>query len=297
MMSQINERKKVLVAGATGYLGRYVVQEFKKMGYWVRVLVRNQEKLTSPGPFLEPAVDKAADDVFVGEVTKPETLQGLCDGIDIIFSSIGITRQRDGLNFMDVDYQGNKNILDIAKQSSVEKFIFVSVFKANIIPHLAEARELFVRDLRQSGLDYRIIRPTGYFSDMSEYLKMAQSGRVYLFGKGQNKINPIHGKDLARVCVELTQNNDDRVERDVGGPEVFSHEEIGELAFEILSTRKKIWHVPMWLVKSIANMLRPISNQTHQMATFFTTVMSDDFVAPRTGNHSLKQYFKEISLS
>jgi len=230
-------------------------------------------------------------------VTNPETLQGLCDGIDIVFSSIGITRQRDGLNFMDVDYQGNKNLLDIALQSSIKKFIFVSVFKANIITHLAEARELFVRDLRQSGLDYRIIRPTGYFSDMSEYLKMAQSGRIYLFGKGQNKINPIHGKDLARVCVELTQDSYDRVERDVGGPEVFSHEEIAELAFETLSTQKKIWCIPMWLVKIIVNMLRPISKQTHQMATFFTTVMSEDFVAPPTGNSSLKQYYKEISLS
>lgn len=34
--------KKVLVAGATGYLGRFVAREFKKQGYWVRVLAREQ---------------------------------------------------------------------------------------------------------------------------------------------------------------------------------------------------------------------------------------------------------------
>jgi uncharacterized protein YbjT (DUF2867 family) len=119
--------KKVLVAGATGYLGRFVVQEFKKRGYWVRALARNPKKLEKNGPFLEPAVRDQVDEVFVGEVTKLETLNGVCDGIDIIFSSIGITRQREKVSFMDVDYQGNINLLELAKKAVVKKVIFVSV--------------------------------------------------------------------------------------------------------------------------------------------------------------------------
>ncbi|MDY7037435.1 MAG: NmrA family NAD(P)-binding protein [Thermodesulfobacteriota bacterium] len=82
--------KKVLVIGATGYLGRFVVQEFKKRGYWVRALARNPQKLEKTGPFLEPAVKDQTNKVFVGEVTRPETLRGLCDGIDIVFSSLMI---------------------------------------------------------------------------------------------------------------------------------------------------------------------------------------------------------------
>ncbi len=93
-----------MVAGATGYLGKFVAQEFKKQGHWVRALARNPEKLEETGPFLEPAVKDQIDEVFVGQVTKPETLHGLCDGIDIIFSSIGITRQKDRLTYRDVDY-------------------------------------------------------------------------------------------------------------------------------------------------------------------------------------------------
>lgn len=98
--------KKVLVAGATGYLGRYVVKELKKQGYWVRALARNPEKLKD--------LEEFVDDMFVGEVTKPETLDKVCDGIDFVISSVGITRQKDGLTFMDVDYRGNKNLLDAA---------------------------------------------------------------------------------------------------------------------------------------------------------------------------------------
>ena len=92
--------KKVLIAGATGYLGRFIVQEFKNRGYWVRALARNPKKLEKNGPFLEPAVRDQVDEVFVGEVTKLETLNGVCDGIDIIFSSIGITRPREKVSFM-----------------------------------------------------------------------------------------------------------------------------------------------------------------------------------------------------
>ena len=46
------------------------------------------------------------------------------------------------------------------------------------------------------------MRPNGFFSDMKDFLEMAKKGRVYLFGDGQFKLNPIDGKDLAVVCVD-----------------------------------------------------------------------------------------------
>ncbi|MCK4894478.1 MAG: SDR family oxidoreductase, partial [Calditrichia bacterium] len=189
--------KKVLVAGATGYLGRYLVKELKKQGFWVRALARNANKLDN--------LSEHIDEVFEAEVTKPETLNGICDAIDAVISSIGITRQKDGLTYMDVDYQGNKNLLDLAVENNVSKFIYISVLNAHLMKDLKgiQAKILFEDKLKESGLDYVVIRPTGFFSDMLEFLKMAQKGRVSLFGSGVNKINPIHGADLAEVCVQL----------------------------------------------------------------------------------------------
>ena len=78
--------KRVLIAGATGYLGKYAVRELRERGYWVRVLTRSKDKLFEPGPFTAPALSADdMDDIFIGEISKPETLAGVMDGIDMVF--------------------------------------------------------------------------------------------------------------------------------------------------------------------------------------------------------------------
>ena len=123
----------------------------------------------------------------------------MCDGIDVLFSSIGITKQKDKVTFRDVDYQGNVNLLEAAQRAGVKKFVYVSVFNGPNLLHLdiVKAHEDFVEVLQTSGIDYAVLRPTGYFSDMTEFLEMAKKGRVYLIGRGSCRVNPIHGADLA----------------------------------------------------------------------------------------------------
>jgi len=287
--------QRVLVAGSTGYLGRFVVQEFKQQGFWVRALARNPEKLKQAGQFLEPAIFDQIDDVFVGEVTKPETLQGVCDNIDIIFSSIGITRQKDKLTYRDVDYQGNKNLLDITNVKSVKKFIYVSVFNAHLYSYLeiVKAHEDFVTDLQSSGLNYTIIRPTGYFSDMSEFLKMAKSGWVFLIGNGENKINPIHGADLAKVCVDAVTGKDREIS--VGGPIIYSSQEIAELALSTFDKAPKTARVPFWLAQAAVKAVRPFNKQMSDLIDFFVAAGQGDGVAPATGEHTLVSYYQELA--
>ena len=77
------QNARVLVAGATGYLGAFVAREFTKRGHFVRALTRSPEKLDS--------VRGELDEIVIGEVTQPDTLTGVCDGIEVVFSSVGIT--------------------------------------------------------------------------------------------------------------------------------------------------------------------------------------------------------------
>ena len=142
--------KRVLIAGATGYLGRYAVQEFKKQGCWVRALARTPEKLETLQEYI--------DDAYVGEVTDKNSMSGICKDIDIVFSSIGITRQKDNLTFMDVDYQGNINLLEEALKEGTTKFIFVSVFNAENMKHLKgiQAKLRFEEALKKYNKEYKI---------------------------------------------------------------------------------------------------------------------------------------------
>ncbi len=278
--------KRVLVAGATGYLGHYVVKEFKKQGYWVRALTRNSDRLENLRDYV--------DELFIGQVTDPASLAGVCQGIDIVFSSIGITRQKDNLSYIDVDYQGNKNLLEQAQKNNVSNFVYVSVLNADQMSQLKmiQAKELFVGALTQSGLDYTIIRPTGFYSDMLDYLKMAKSGRGYLFGSGEHKMNPIHGADLAEVCVNAVET--DNREINVGGPETFSHQEIMTLAFEALGQKTKITHIPIWLKNILLLMSRTFTSaKTYGPLEFFMTVLTMDIVGHPVGNKCLKDFYVE----
>ncbi|MCD6087829.1 MAG: SDR family oxidoreductase [Candidatus Hydrothermae bacterium] len=287
---------RILVAGASGYLGRYVALEFKKRGHWIRVLVREKSlhKLKEIGPFLQPPIKDQVDDIFIGEVTDRVSLKGIMDGIDVVFSSVGITRQRDPVGIMEVDYGGNKNLLDLALEKGVRKFIFVSAFNAHLFGHLeiVRAREKFVEDLTSSGIDCAVVRPTGLFSDSSEFLRMALKGRAYLIGDGHNRVNPIHGADLAEVCADALES--DLKEIPVGGPQVFTYREIAELAFRIIGKSPRITNIPPGLMRFIAGLIKPFNSKYHTLARFFTEAMTHDFVAPPRGKIRLEDYFREL---
>lgn len=287
--------KKVLVAGSTGYLGRYLVRALRAKGFWVRALARNPDALQRPGKHLAPPVWADVNEVFTGEITKPDTLKGVCAGIDCVVSAIGITRQKDGVSFRDVDYQGNVNLLREAEARGVDRFMYISVFRGNELPGMLNAaKEQFVARLRQSAIGQVIVRPTGYFSDLAEVLQMAVKGRVYLIGNGSKRMNPIHGADLADFCADHLTG--EKGEFNIGGPEVFMHRDIARLAFQAAGKPEKITTIPAWLFRVGISPLKPISPNDFGAAQFLLNVMTHDMAAPCYGSRDLLTHFREVYL-
>lgn len=278
--------KRILVAGASGYLGKYILQELEQWEIPATALVRSPEKLI--GLELEHV------DIVKAEATKPETLGGVCDDADVVISTIGITRQKDGLTYMDVDYQANLNLLEEAKRAGVQKFIYISVLKGPFHRNLkmVEAKERFVDALNSSGIDYTVIRPNGFFSDMGDFLSMARTGKVYLFGDGEFKLNPIHGADLAEVCVQAIARNDQEIE--VGGPDILTQNEIAELALCAWNKPRRIVHLPdLFRILTIQAVRFFTSQKTYGPFEFFLTMMGIDLVATRHGSHRLQDFFNQ----
>ncbi len=290
-----NGPQRVLIAGATGYLGKFAVLAFKRAGYHVRVLTRDEDRLYLPGPFTAPALSREdMDEVFVGKVAEPETLKGLMVDIDWVFSSVGISRQRDGLTFEQVDYQCNRNLIDLATAAEVKGFTYVSMQGAENIMQLAitQAHEKVVAELQQSGLQVRIVRPCGYFSDMGALYDMAKSGRAYLVGDGSNKMSPIHGADLARVCVETTEG--EKLEVEAGGPDIMTQREAALLAFDVVGKPAKITVIPIWLARGLVQLIGLLSTQFGDLAEFIVTAGEIDGVGPPRGKMTLQEYFMEL---
>ncbi len=277
--------KKILLAGVTGYLGGYIAEELRKRDYHVRAIVRDPGKL-----------NVEVDETLRAEVTQPGTIKECCRDIDAVISTVGITRQRDGLTYMDVDYNANVNLLNEAKEGRVRKFIYVSVLNGQKLRNLeiCGAKEKFADELKISGLDYCVIRPNGFFSDMLEFYNMARKGRVYLFGDGNAKANPIHGEDLAEVCVNAIAGAEKEI--DVGGPQTYTQNEIADLAFESLGIDRAVTHLPDWIRVVLLKLVRTFtSSRTYGPLEFFMSVMAIDMIAPEYGKHTLKEFYARQS--
>ncbi|QXT40646.1 SDR family oxidoreductase [Gymnodinialimonas ceratoperidinii] len=277
--------KTVFIAGATGYLGRHLCEEYHQRGWYVMALVRNAER----------ARGVTADQLIEAEATRPETLVGTMSGADLVISALGITRQADGLRYWDVDFQANVNLLREAEAAGVRRFAYIHVLNAGAMSDvpLVAAKAAFVEALADSPLRATVIAPSGYFSDMEDILAMAQAGRVWLFGDGGCRINPIHGADLACASAEAIAEGRDWL--DVGGPDVLTLAEIAGLAFACVGARSRITYVPDLLRRAALRLLPWITpRKIHGPAQFFLSAMAQDMVGERHGTRRLKDHFADI---
>lgn len=277
-------KRTVLIAGATGYLGRHLISAYHGAGYRVFALARRPEALID--------LDKQIDEIVYGEATKPQTLSGVMKDVNLVVSALGITRQVDGLSYEQVDYQANRHLLDAALESNVSQFLYVHVKNAELMPdvEMAAAKARFAADLDAADIHSTIVAPSGFFSDLVEVLDMARKGRVYLFGDGRALISPIDGRDLAEACVMASAAGSARIE--VGGPEVLSLNETAEIAFAALRKKPRITHIPIAPVRAALSVAKWLGfNQEVGALDFFVVASRLDMSAPAYGSRTLGQFF------
>ena len=283
--------KRVLVCGATGYLGRHVVQTAHARGHRVRALVRDPSRLGG--------AQAAADEVFVGEATRAETLGGLCDGVQVVVSALGNRTFHRKPTCWEIDQDANMNIVRCARESGVEQFIFVSVLKGDQnrgrVPQI-EARERVVDALASDGLPFTIIRPSGFFNDMAEVFAMARKGAVWAIGDLEARFNPIHGADLAEFTVDQIGRPEALgTQLSVGGPDVLSQRELGRLALAAAGGRGSVRSVPAWTVAALATVIRPFNVNVASFLLMLTAMVGSNAVTTTFGTHHLGDFFESLA--
>lgn len=279
-------QQTVVVCGATGYLGRHVVRALHADGWRVRALVRDAGRLRDAAEY--------CDEVFIGHPTDPTTLDGLFDGAQAAFSSIGVRSFRRRPSFRDVDERANLHLVEAAERAGVARFVFVSILRGDELRDrsaLIEARERVVDRLRSGTMSSTIIRPTGFFNDIGVFREMAERGRVWLIGDDRTRLNPIHGADLAEV-VRAAIASDDTSDRSVGGPDVMTQSEIATRAFEAAGRPVKVTRVPSGVVRVIGRLIEPVNGNAGANLRMFALMGEHDMVGDTVGTHRLADEFR-----
>lgn len=233
-MDDKNAPRRVMVAGATGTIGRAVVAELTARGCAVTALLRPSRKPAPPLPELAGAASVAAalDDeaglAAAFAAARPDVV------ISCVASRSGAPKDADL-----VDRQHNLALLAAAQGAGAQHFILLSAICVQK-PLLAfqHAKLAFEAVLRESGMAYTIVRPTAFFKSLSGQLKRVKQGKPFLiFGDGElTRCKPISDADLARFIADCM---DDPARRDailpIGGPgPAISLREQGALIFALL---------------------------------------------------------------
>jgi len=189
---------KAFVAGATGETGRRIVQELVKRNIPVRALVRNVESAK--------AILPAEAELVVGDVLQQDSLRAAVGDSTVLLCATGAKPSFDPTGPYKVDYEGTKNLVDVARDNGIEHFVFVSSLCTSQLFHPLNLFWLILvwkkqaeEYLQKSGLTYTIVRPGGLKNDdNSNPIVMSAADTLFDGSIPRTKV--------AQVCVEALFN-------------------------------------------------------------------------------------------
>lgn len=280
---------KIVLAGAFGNLGAEILKVLCDEGHEVVAADLNQRPVAgTEGKYTFRSID----------ATKPETFRGLCDGAEVVITTMGLTGASTRFTSYDIDQRGNLNLYDEARRAGVKKFNYISVIScdepgAEKVPML-HAKYLVEQELKKQPMDWVIYRPTGYFYDICKVFKpYVDKGEMQLLkGYGKVKANVVDCQDFARFIAEHML--DTNVTYSVGGKETYSYEEMAQMCFDAAGMPLKIKWAPIWLFGILANLPKIKKAGKHDIILFSRWTLSHDLVGDtKVGGKSFAAYVKD----
>ena len=299
---------KIFVAGSTGYIGKNVVKYALDNGFDVVTAKRHSDN--KPGQLnkkLKVIKISNNDNNWIADLEK----------VDVIISCLA-SRTGEPKDAHLVDYKLNCLLLEKAKALKCSQFILLSAICVQK-PRLAFQFEklAFEEELKKSGLNFSIVRPTAYFKSLSGQIENIKKGKPYVyFGDGQiTQCNPISEKDLSLYILSCIRDKTKwRKILPIGGPkQSITPKDIGKILFEIFEVSPKYKSFPTKILDAIRLLLliiSPFSNwaknksELIKIAKYYATESMliwdekkncyDANMTPSTGKDTLRDYFYSI---
>jgi uncharacterized protein YbjT (DUF2867 family) len=182
----------ILVTGATGNVGRHVVNQLVQRGAPVRALVRNPAKADFP----------VGVDIVQGDLLDVDALRRAFDGVSTLFLLNAVVPD---------EFTQALVTLNVAREAGVQRIVYLSVIHSDVyvnVPHFA-GKFGVERMIEQMGFAATILRPA-YFIDNDVTIKDVVLGYgVYPMPVGARGLAMVDARDIAEVAaIELVRRHD-----------------------------------------------------------------------------------------
>ena len=185
---------KIFIAGGTGFVGGHLVSELLNRGHSARLLVHRR---SAPLEGVEQSE---------GDIAQPESFENQLAGCDAVINLIGIIREfpSRGITFEKLHVQATANLLSAAKKSAIRRYLQMSALgtRADAVSAYHKTKWLAEEQVRASGLDWTIFRPSLIFGPKDAFVNMLAAQLrlapiMPVIGSGAYRLQPIHAKDVA----------------------------------------------------------------------------------------------------
>ncbi len=254
---------KILVIGASGFVGRHVARTLLADGYSTRCLARNPSKVQD--------LATAGCEVVQGDMSDLASMRHALESVQAAYISVHTLSPQHantaGQGFMEVEMNGLRNIVTASRAHGVRRLIYVTSLGITPDGPSAWVRGRWETEqfLLESGLDVTIIRPGQIVGVGGQGFNMmvgqAKSRVAVVLGSGRLKMRNIALDDLVSYLVGVL--NDPRAYGqiyDVGCDEILTTDQMIDIAAEVLGRPHPIkMHVPRALLGALAPLIERLS--------------------------------------
>ncbi len=239
--------KRVLLTGATGFVGRHVLRELVHRGYEAVCLVRRRDRLKS----VTQELDQTRIAGIEGSLFDKGALKEAANQCDAVIHLVGVIFEKRlaGQTFERVHREGTMNVVEAAADGNIRRLIHMSALGARADAPSRYHRTKFSGEqcVRASGLDWTIFQPSvihGFDGEFMELMKTFASRLVPpvipYFGSGENKLQPVSVKDVAHCFVESLRRPETIGQTyQLGGPREYSWKGLFEVCGRLIPGAKR----------------------------------------------------------
>jgi len=249
---------KVFLTGATGFVGRYMLERLLADGHAVRAALRGLPGQKARVVARSQQLGRKDDFQWVqGDVVEGTRLEEGMQGCDAVIHLVGIIVEKGSNTFERVHHLGTRNVVEAAKRSGIKRFVQMSALgvRANGVALYQTTKWKGEEEVRRSGIPFCILRPSlifgegdGFVTQMMETMRSAPLFRP-VPGSGKPRFRPIFIDDVT-ACFARALTAEAAINQTVelgGADELTLNEVLAEIA-RCAGVRKPAVHIPLPLM-------------------------------------------------